>query len=35
MAGPVITSRGEGDSFFAVFTSAVSAVEAAGDKSLR
>ena len=28
--GAVVTSRGEGDSFFAVFTSAVSAVEAAG-----
>ena len=28
--GAVITSRGEGDSFFAVFPSAVSAVEAAG-----
>jgi predicted ATPase/class 3 adenylate cyclase len=28
--GVVVTSRGEGDSFFAVFASAVSAVEAAG-----
>src|SRR5215472_6076241 len=28
--GVVVTSRGEGDSFFAVFPSAVSAVEAAG-----
>ncbi|HLM20553.1 MAG TPA: DUF4062 domain-containing protein [Propionibacteriaceae bacterium] len=28
--GAVVTSRGEGDSFFAVFQSAVSAVEAAG-----
>src|SRR6516162_8686077 len=28
--GVVITSRGEGDSFFAAFSSAVSAVEAAG-----
>src|SRR5215216_7985924 len=28
--GALITSRGEGDSFFAVFHSAVSAVEAAG-----
>jgi predicted ATPase/class 3 adenylate cyclase len=28
--GVVVTSRGEGDSFFAVFSSAVSAVEAAG-----
>ena len=28
--GAVVTSRGEGDSFFAVFPSAVSAVEAAG-----
>jgi len=33
--GMVITSRGEGDSFFAVFPSAVSAVEAAGDCQLR
>jgi class 3 adenylate cyclase len=31
----VITSRGEGDSFFAVFHSAVSAVEAAGMCQLR
>ena len=29
--GVVVTSRGEGDSFFACFGSAVSAVEAAGD----
>jgi class 3 adenylate cyclase len=29
-SGVVVTSRGEGDSFFAVFPSAVSAVEAAG-----
>ena len=28
--GALVTSRGEGDSFFAVFHSAVSAVEAAG-----
>src|SRR5215470_13763381 len=28
--GVVVTSRGEGDSFFAVFPGAVSAVEAAG-----
>src|SRR4051794_15147260 len=28
--GVVVTSRGEGDSFFACFSSAVSAVEAAG-----
>ena len=33
--GAVITSRGEGDSFFAVFQSAVSAVEAAGMCQLR
>jgi predicted ATPase/class 3 adenylate cyclase len=33
--GQVITSRGEGDSFFAVFPSAVSAVEAAGMCQLR
>jgi predicted ATPase/class 3 adenylate cyclase len=33
--GVVITSRGEGDSFFAVFPSAVSAVEAAGACQLR
>jgi predicted ATPase/class 3 adenylate cyclase len=33
--GQVITSRGEGDSFFAVFASAVSAVEAAGVCQLR
>jgi class 3 adenylate cyclase len=33
--GAVITSRGEGDSFFAVFHSAVSAVEAAGMCQLR
>jgi predicted ATPase/class 3 adenylate cyclase len=33
--GAVILSRGEGDSFFAVFHSAVSAVEAAGDCQLR
>ena len=33
--GAVVTSRGEGDSFFAVFHSAVSAVEAAGDCQLR
>ncbi|MET0521589.1 MAG: DUF4062 domain-containing protein, partial [Jiangellaceae bacterium] len=33
--GTVITSRGEGDSFFAVFPSAVSAVEAAGACQLR
>ncbi|HEX6760476.1 MAG TPA: DUF4062 domain-containing protein [Propionibacteriaceae bacterium] len=33
--GAVITSRGEGDSFFAVFHSAVSAVEAAGICQLR
>ena len=33
--GVVVTSRGEGDSFFAVFPSAVSAVEAAGDCQLR
>src|SRR5215472_4120353 len=33
--GVVITSRGEGDSFFATFPSAVSAVEAAGDCQLR
>ena len=33
--GAVVTSRGEGDSFFAVFQSAVSAVEAAGACTLR
>jgi Adenylate and Guanylate cyclase catalytic domain len=33
--GTVVTSRGEGDSFFAVFPSAVSAVEAAGMCQLR
>ena len=33
--GVVVTSRGEGDSFFAVFASAVSAVEAAGACQLR
>ena len=33
--GMVVTSRGEGDSFFAVFPSAVSAVEAAGACQLR
>jgi predicted ATPase/class 3 adenylate cyclase len=33
--GAVVTSRGEGDSFFAVFASAVSAVEAAGACQLR
>jgi len=33
--GVVVTSRGEGDSFFAVFTSAVAAVEAAGACQLR
>ncbi len=33
--GVVVTSRGEGDSFFAVFASAVSAVEAAGTCQLR
>ena len=33
--GAVITSRGEGDSFFAVFRSGVSAVEAAGMCQLR
>ena len=33
--GVVVISRGEGDSFFAVFPSAVSAVEAAGDCQLR
>src|SRR5215468_5454674 len=33
--GVVITSRGEGDSFFATFPSAVSAVEAAGACQLR
>jgi predicted ATPase/class 3 adenylate cyclase len=33
--GAVVTSRGEGDSFFAVFHSAVSAVEAAGTCQLR
>ena len=33
--GMVVTSRGEGDSFFAVFPGAVSAVEAAGACQLR
>ena len=33
--GVVVASRGEGDSFFALFPSAVSAVEAAGDCQLR
>ena len=33
--GVVVTSRGEGDSFFAVFGSAVAAVEAAGGCQLR
>jgi predicted ATPase/class 3 adenylate cyclase len=33
--GMVVTSRGEGDSFFAVFASAVGAVEAAGACQLR
>jgi predicted ATPase/class 3 adenylate cyclase len=33
--GLVVRSRGEGDSFFAVFTSAVAAVEAAGASQLR
>jgi predicted ATPase/class 3 adenylate cyclase len=33
--GVVATSRGEGDSFFAVFAGAVAAVEAAGDCQLR
>jgi class 3 adenylate cyclase len=33
--GVVVTSRGEGDSFFAVFASAVSAVQAAGACQLR
>jgi predicted ATPase/class 3 adenylate cyclase len=33
--GVVVTSRGEGDSFFAVFPSAAAAVEAAGDCQLR
>ena len=33
--GVVVTSRGEGDSFFAAFTSAVAAVEAAGACQLR
>src|SRR5215831_17536182 len=33
--GVVVTSRGEGDSFFAVFASAVAAVEAAGVGQLR
>jgi predicted ATPase/class 3 adenylate cyclase/DNA-binding CsgD family transcriptional regulator len=33
--GAVVTSRGEGNSFFAVFASAVSAVEAAGACQLR
>jgi class 3 adenylate cyclase len=33
--GVVVTSRGEGDSFFAAFASAVAAVEAAGDCQLR
>ena len=34
-SGVVVTSRGEGDSFFAVFSSAVAAVEAAGACQLR
>src|SRR5262249_47991486 len=34
-SGVVVTSRGEGDSFFAVFPSAVAAVEAAGACQLR
>jgi class 3 adenylate cyclase len=34
-SGVVVTSRGEGDSFFAVFPSAVAAVEAAGVCQLR
>jgi predicted ATPase/class 3 adenylate cyclase len=33
--GVVVSSRGEGDSFFAMFTSAVAAVEAAGECQLR
>src|SRR5947208_13376638 len=33
--GVVVTSRGEGDSFFAVFPGAVAAVEAAGACQLR
>jgi class 3 adenylate cyclase len=33
--GVVVTSRGEGDSFFAVFTSAVAAIEAGGACQLR
>jgi class 3 adenylate cyclase len=33
--GVVVTSRGEGDSFFAVFAGAVAAVEAAGACQLR
>jgi hypothetical protein len=33
--GQVVVSRGEGDSFFAVFPSAVAAVEAAGECQLR
>jgi predicted ATPase/class 3 adenylate cyclase len=33
--GTVVTSRGEGDSFFALFSSAVAAVEAAGACQLR
>jgi class 3 adenylate cyclase len=33
--GVVVTSRGEGDSFFAVFPGAVSAVEASGACQLR
>src|SRR6266508_6358509 len=33
--GVVVTSRGEGDSFFAVFPSAAAAVEAAGACQLR
>src|SRR5215212_12184 len=35
LGGAVVTARGEGDSFFAVFHSAVSAVEAAGACQLR
>jgi predicted ATPase/class 3 adenylate cyclase len=34
-SGVVVTSRGEGDSFFAVFPSAIAAVEAAGACQLR
>jgi len=33
--GVVVTSRGEGDSFFAVFTGAAAAVEATGDCQLQ